>query len=179
VTLHEIQHEAIEHIRTVFAFLARQLFAVLNQFSHTAVAPTLPLQPPQTVFVETKVIDQFAVLAELPFTRDRRPVTSIPQVVAKRALRRRQFTKMGVVSHVVLARHDLHASRRAQGLRMSLRKRQTRRGPGVKARRHVVRRTITRQILVADIVSPHEHDVGLGCHRTQYPAPRERTNSSN
>ena len=159
VVFDEVKRECVDHIRPVFPSLPRQNFAVLNQLSHIAIAPTLPFHPPQAVFIETIIGDGVPVATELPLARNPRAISGRAQVVPEGDLSRVEIPKLHVVSYVVLTGQQLHTRRRADGLRVTVHKANPFPRQLVDSRRGVVGTPITRDAFVADVVCHDQHHI--------------------
>ncbi len=75
---------------------------------------------PQAILIEAKVVRQRRVGTQLPLANDTRCITSIAQDVAESGFRFGQQAKLGIVTHVVFACHQLDSRWRANWLRVAM-----------------------------------------------------------
>ena len=105
------------------------------------------------------------VAIELPFARDAGLISGIAHHVTKRDFARWQHPERLPVSKIVLARHELHTSGRAERLSVGVVKSNAAAGQLIESRSLVRSPAIAAEAFVAEVVRHDQHDVGFSCRR--------------
>ena len=115
MAFNEIADEVTCNIRTIFSFSVVYRLAI-DLESGIEIARIMSLfvrMPsgvlPQAGLVETEVLGGISLLAQLPFAGYAGCVAALLQQMSKRCLVPVQDPEPHVITHVVDARHDLHA----------------------------------------------------------------------